>query len=640
MPFTLADYTDIKELAKGGMGKIYLATQVSLNRKVVIKEMATGLLTTKNEIKRFENEARAGAALNHDNIIRIYDFGEERNSFYIAMEFIDGFDLDALLKEDDFPKEIGMMVLQQALKGLAFAHEQGIVHRDVKPANILVSRNGAVKMVDFGLAYAGTSSGHMTVTGAIVGTPVYMSPELVNGEETRDRCMDIWAAGVILYRLVTGRFPFPGETVPATLISIIQDKEKPAIEFDRTLPPNLAALLDSCLEKDHTKRLASLAPLIEALQNYFFEIGVRDPVDTIKKYLANKSAALAELAPLLARHHLAKGNECSRDMKHPAALAHFQKARKHDPKNKELAAALRSHQDYMGALTAETATVGGGMLSQVRAVRPKKKPAGFGLLTTAAILVSLIILGGGAIAVLDRDVWNAMKRPVAAVAGRVVRFVRDPASALLGTAAVSTPETQKADSLTARTGVRAAIAKGESTAGASAQPAKDSNAVTPSGASPQTQAQTPVPASGLVKVEVNPAAASVKVDNRVITAQERNGIMLNTGTHLVTATADGFAPSTASVTVSGNDTHLVMIGLTPEERTGELEVLSDIPAEIYVDGEFKGNAPTSTPIVLSEGQHTVVFKRAGFTPYVKSVNIKDGETKTVKVEGGVMEKGK
>jgi serine/threonine protein kinase len=640
MPFTLSDYTDITELAKGGMGKIYLATQVSLNRKVVIKEMAAGLITTKNEIKRFENEARAGAALNHDNIIRIYDFGEEKNSFYIAMEFIDGPDLDALLKEDDFPKEIGMIVLQQALKGLALAHEQGIVHRDVKPANILLSRNGAVKMADFGLAYAGTRSGQMTVTGTIVGTAEYMSPELLNGEETRDRCMDIWAAGVILYRIVTGRFPFSGETVPATLISIIQDKEKPAGEIDRTLPPNVAALLDSCLEKDHTKRLAGLAPLIEALQNYFFEIGIRDPVDTIKKYLADRSAALAELAPLLARYHLAKGNECSRDMKHSAAMAHFQAARKHDPKNRELAAALRSHQDYMGALTAETATVGGDILSQVRAVRPKKKPAGFGFLTAAAILVSFVILGAGAIAVLDRDVWNAMKRPVAAAAGRVVRFVRNPASSLTGAAPVSTPETQKADSLTARTGARAAIAKGESTAGASAQPAKDSNAVTPSGASPQTQAQTPVPASGLVKVEVNPPAAKVKVDNRVITAQERNGIMLSTGTHLVTATADGFAPSTASVTVSGNDTHLVMIGLTPEERTGELEVLSDIPAEIYVDGEFKGNAPTSTPIVLSEGQHTVVFKRAGFTPYVKSVNIKDGETKTVKVEGGVMEKGK
>jgi tRNA A-37 threonylcarbamoyl transferase component Bud32 len=653
MPFTLSDYTDIQELAKGGMGKIYLATQVSLNRKVVIKEMAAGLLTTKNEIKRFENEAQAGAALNHDNIIRIYDFGEEKNSFYIAMEFIDGPDLDALLKEDDFPKEIGMIILQQALKGLTFAHEQGIVHRDVKPANILLSRNGAVKMADFGLAYAGTRSSQMTATGAIVGTPVYMSPELVNGEETRDRCMDIWAAGVILYRLVTGRFPFPGETVPSTLISIIQDKEKPAGEIDRTLPPNMAALLDSCLEKDHTKRLASLAPLIEALQNYFFEIGIRDPVDTIKKYLANRSAALAEFGSLLARYHLAKGNECSRDMKHSAALAHYQAARKHDPKNKELVAALRSHQDYMGALTAETATVGGGMLSQVRAVRPKKKSRGLGLLATAAVLFSFIILGAAAVVVLNRDAWNTVKKPLAAVVSRVVKFVQQPASVLSGAVPVTAPEGQKPESLMVRTGTPAVIAKGESEAAVPkadavsaavapvpVQSAKDSNASAPSGVSSQPQVQPPALASGLVKVEVNPPAALVKVDNRVITTQEMGGTMLNAGTHFVTATADGFAPSTASVTVSGNDTHLVMIGLTPEKRTGELEVLSDIAAEIYIDGEFRGNAPTTAPIVLTEGQHTVVFKRAGVTPYVKSVSILAGETRRVKVEPATKATGK
>jgi serine/threonine-protein kinase len=665
MPFTLSDYTDIKELAKGGMGKIYLATQVSLNRKVVIKEMAAGLITTKNEIKRFENEAQAGAALNHDNIIRIYDFGEEKNSFYIAMEFIDGPDLDVLLKEDDFPKEIGMIILQQALKGLAFAHEQGIVHRDVKPANILLSRNGAVKMADFGLAYAGTRSGQMTVTGTIVGTPEYMSPELLNGEETRNRCMDIWAAGIILYRIVAGRFPFSGETVPATLISIIQDKEKPAGEMDRTLPPNVAALLDSCLEKDHTKRLAGLAPLIEALQNHFFEIGIRDPVDTIKKYLTNRSAALAELAPLLARHHLDKGNECSRDMKHAAALAHYQAARKHDPKNKELAAAIRSHQESMGALTAETATLGGDVLSQVRAARPKKKKARFGPLTTAAALFSLVIIGAVAVVAFNPDAWSAIKRPLADVVSRMVAFVQQPGSALPGEAPASTTETKRPESLMVRTGTPASIAKGESPAAAlkadtaAAQPAKDSGIFAapvqpqqnkpllekkpvedagagkvpgPASPAPQTLVPGPPPSSGLVKVEVNPRAALVMVDNRVITAHEMAGTVLNVGPHRFTAVADGFAPSTTSVAVSGNDTHVVMITLATEKKTGELEVLSDIAAEIYIDGEFRGSAPTSSPIVLAEGQHTVVFKRAGVTPYTKSVSIHAGEIRRVKVE--------
>jgi hypothetical protein len=122
------------------------------------------------------------------------------------------------------------------------------------------------------------------------------------------------------------------------------------------------------------------------------------------------------------------------------------------------------------------------------------------------------------------------------------------------------------------------------------------------------------------------------VDNRVITAREMAGTVLNAGPHHVTAVADGFAPSTTSVAVSGNDTHVVLITLTPEKKTGELEVLSDVAAEIYIDGEFRGNAPTSSPIVLAEGQHTVVFKRAGVTPYTKSVSVRAGEIRRVRVE--------
>ncbi|HUI92239.1 MAG TPA: serine/threonine-protein kinase [Chitinivibrionales bacterium] len=659
MPFTLSDYADIKELAKGGMGKIYLATQLSLNRKVVIKEMAAGLLTTKNEIKRFENEARAGAALNHDHIVRIYDFGEEKSSFYIAMEFIDGPDLDALLKDADFPRQIGMMILQQALKGLAFAHEQGIVHRDVKPANILVSRNGAVKMVDFGLAYAGAQSGHMTVTGSIVGTPVYMSPELVKGEETRDRCMDIWAAGVILYRIVTGKFPFSGETVPATLISIIQDKETPAGEIDPTLPQSISSLLNSSLEKEHPKRLASLGPLIEAMQNYFFEIGIRDPVDAIKKYLADRKASVAELAPLLARYHLVKGEECSRDKRHAAAQAHFQMAKKHDPKNKDIAEALRSQQDYMGSLTAETATVPGGMLSQVRARQRKKKRLGIHVLTVGAAIVSLGIIFAGALAIFDPDTWHAMKAPVVGAFGRIFTFTPLSPSSLQGPAQVQASDSMKKDGRATQTAAQTATAKSDSaamtpvadTAAVHSQTAKDSTISPPPAPLPQAQepaggkalaasgalkslVKVPETVSGLVKVQVNAAGAMVMVDDRLISAKEMNGIMLTAGTHLVTATADGYTPSTASVTVFGSDTHLVAISLTPDKKSGALEVVSDIAAEIYIDGEFKGNAPTGAPIVLSEGQHTVTFKRPGFTPYVKTVAIKTGETARVKVEGG------
>jgi serine/threonine protein kinase len=643
MPFTLKDFSDIRELAKGGMGKIYLATQVSLSRKVVIKEMAAGLLTKKNEIKRFENEARAAAALNHDNIIRVYDFGEEKGFFYIAMEFIDGPDLDQLLKQESFPREIGMMILQQALKGIAFAHEQGTIHRDVKPANMLISRNGAVKMADFGLAYAGTRSGHMTATGSIVGTPVYMSPELVNGKETKDRCMDIWAVGVILYRIVTGEFPFTGDNVPATLISIINNKEQPAEELDKTLPSYLAELLHSCLEKDHTRRLQSLTPLIEGLKNYFFEIGVRDPVDIIRKYLEDKNAAIEELDSFLVNYHIARGSECTKAKQYSAAQAHYQEARKRDPRNREVKDALRSLEDHIGNVhTSETLTVQEGTLTQVRTGLDSEKARRFPVMAKAGVVLLLIAMAAGSIAVFQGDAWEKMTGQIRAMIRSALVRVSQAASNTQGkggaeasgpatapriepmptpgrdsgSAATSLLESPRAPSVEKKEAQQAAAAEKPDTAAA------------------KPPAQGPDLSSGVIRVEVKPVAASVLVDDKKLTPEEMAGMKLGAGIHTLLAMADGFAPSTTLVTVSGNDTHLVMIGLTPIEKTGELEVLSDLAAEMYIDGVYKGSAPTAAPIVLSEGQHTVVFKRMGYRPYVKMVSIRQGETKKIRVESG------
>jgi tRNA A-37 threonylcarbamoyl transferase component Bud32 len=643
MPFTLSDYTDIQELAKGGMGKIYLATQISLNRKVVIKEMAGGLLTSKNESKRFENEAQAGAALNHDNIVRIYDFGEEKGSFYIAMEFIDGPDLDQLLKQNDFPREIGLMVLHQALKGLAHAHEHGIVHRDVKPANMLVSSHGAVKMVDFGLAYAGTQSGQLTTTGAIVGTPPYMSPELVSGEETRSECMDIWAAGVILYRIVTGSFPFTGDNVPTTLINIMQSKEKPAEEIDRTLPEPIAVLLQSSLTKDHTKRLSCLSPLIEALQNHFFDIGIRDPAGMIKKYFIDKGAAVAELGSFLFAYHLARGKECATAMKYSAALAHFQEARKHDPKNKEVAQAMRSLEDYVGsALSSKTAVVEKGMLSQVRAAK-RKKAGHFPFVLTALVVISLSSLSAVGVAFYKPELWGRVKgiaHSAKQFGQGLIRGAMQAGGQVIGPAAPEIkPEPQKYRELPtlSQTTKKDSAADGwsrESVTVAAVRPSMKPGA--DSGAPnqdlrqpPQVQAQPP--AIGMVKFEVSPLSAIVKVDNKALSAQEMGGTMLAAGNHQILASADGFAPSTTLVAVAGSDTHLVMIGLTREKKTGELNVLSDITAELYIDGELRGTAPTASPLLLSEGEHSIVFKRPGFKPFEKTVTIQAGEIKQVRI---------
>jgi serine/threonine protein kinase len=184
----------MRPLRQGGMGKVYLATQIALNRPVVIKETAW---SSDEACRRFENEARTMASLSHDNVVRIYDFGPDGTSYYIAMEYIDGPDLEELLLSPGFPRDIGLMIALQALKGLSFSHSHDIIHRDVKPANILISGDGAVKLADFGLAAAQESGLKLTSQGMVVGTLHFVAPDQIDGGVHRDRRSDVWPAGAL-----------------------------------------------------------------------------------------------------------------------------------------------------------------------------------------------------------------------------------------------------------------------------------------------------------------------------------------------------------------------------------------------------------------------------------------------------------
>jgi tRNA A-37 threonylcarbamoyl transferase component Bud32 len=638
MPFTLKDYSDIKELARGGMSRIYCATQISLNRQVVIKEMAAGLLTTQSEIKRFENEAQASASLSHDNIIRIYDYGEENGSFYIAMEYIDGSDLDILLQDKRFPREIGLMILHQALRGLSFAHEKGVVHRDVKAANILVGRNGAVKVSDFGLAYAGGSSTQLTSTAALVGTPAYMSPELVNGEETRSARMDIWAAGVMLYRLITGEFPFTGENVPSTLINIIQKRETPAEDIDKTIPSALAGQLHACLEKDRAKRLSVFGPLIAALQDYSFDLGVRDPVGLIQRYFTDKKSALEELRLILAKYHGIKGKEFQEAGKYSTALAHYREALQHDGGNGDIAKAVSMLEKLEAAtLTAKTTNVQDYVVTQVRSrgkVGARRWKTILGVLGCVAIAVG--ILGPARL-----RHWHAQSLPRHWSLHDVARDTKS--SFVHVRERFFKPGLSQDNQKTGRDGAPGNSQELPSAKSESSSIAKSVADFGKGQKGLQTRAGSDVAkkessgTSGLVRVSITPLSAVVIIDDKdtMSPAQRSAGVTLTGGVHKFAVFAEGFVSATPSVTVAGNDTQALTIDLgAAEKKPGGLQVLSDISAEVYVDGEFRGNAPTQMPIVLSEGQHTLIFKRSGYKPYQNTVTIRAGEIRDFKLESG------
>src|SRR5262249_4741838 len=202
----------LTELGKGSMGTVYKARDPVLDRLVALKTVAPGLLADHIAVERFQREARAAARLQHPSIVTIFDSAEADGTVYIAMELLEGMDLArALVPPDRMTLAEKLKIVVDVCRGLDYAHKQGTIHRDVKPANIRVRPDGWVKIVDFGIARSIDSS-TLTATGLVLGTPSYMAPEVLEGHGSDHRA-DMWAVGIILYEILTGRRPFEAETI-------------------------------------------------------------------------------------------------------------------------------------------------------------------------------------------------------------------------------------------------------------------------------------------------------------------------------------------------------------------------------------------------------------------------------------------
>ena len=216
-------------------------------------------------VRRFQNEARAAGVLSHPNIVTIYDAGEQDGIFYIAMEFMQGTTLHELLAEHHIlPTEDVIQYSRQICKGLDYAHSHGIVHRDVKPANIMITANGTVKIMDFGIAKAG---GSMTSTGQVLGTPNYMSPEQVKGRPLDGRS-DLFSFAVILYEMLTGEKPFVGQNVTTIIYKIVNENPIAPRDLDVTVHPGLSAIVTRALAKSPDERYQTGADLVRDLESY------------------------------------------------------------------------------------------------------------------------------------------------------------------------------------------------------------------------------------------------------------------------------------------------------------------------------------------------------------------------------------
>ncbi|MEO3937381.1 serine/threonine protein kinase [Dermatophilaceae bacterium Soc4.6] len=253
-------YTLTERIAAGGMGEVWRARDSRLERVVAVKVMRPSAADEQEFVDRFRDEARHTAALSHPNIATVYDYGEDDGAAYLVMELVEGLPLSQLIARGPMSPDRVRSIMGQAALALAAAHAQGVVHRDVKPANILITPEGRVKLTDFGIASAGEGSTH-TKTGEVLGTPHYLSPEQATGR-TATGASDIYALGVVGYEMLVGRKPFDGTSAVVTALMQVND---PPPALPPSVPADLRLAVERCLEKDPQLRPASAAALASEL---------------------------------------------------------------------------------------------------------------------------------------------------------------------------------------------------------------------------------------------------------------------------------------------------------------------------------------------------------------------------------------
>jgi len=263
---TLSHYRIVSKIGAGGMGEVYLAQDTKLDRKVALKILRADVAANQDRMRRFVQEAKAAATLNHPNIAHMYEIGESEGTNFIAMEFVDGVTLREKIHRERTELRKLLRYLQHAAEGLAKAHAAGIVHRDLKPENIFITNEGRAKILDFGLAKftrpEADSSGNeptqqvATDAGTVMGTVGYMSPEQVRGKPA-DARSDIFAFGAILYEMLSGKRAFHGDSTADTMSAILKEDPPDLAETNRNVSPALERIVRHCLEKNPSERFQS-----------------------------------------------------------------------------------------------------------------------------------------------------------------------------------------------------------------------------------------------------------------------------------------------------------------------------------------------------------------------------------------------
>jgi serine/threonine-protein kinase len=308
MSRTISHYRLEEELGRGGMGTVYKAYDTSLDRTVVLKLLAPDLMTDEESRKRFLREARLASALDHPNISTIFEIAEADDQYFIVMQYVPGKTLKRSIPGKGLKLDSVLSIGMQVADALVAAHAKGIVHRDIKSSNVMITPRGQAKVLDFGLAKLmvekGRAADDITRLGTPLGTPSYMSPEQARGDRT-DHRTDIYSFGVVLYEMATGSLPFKGQSQIEIMHSLLNDTYQPAIEVNEHLPGDLSAMIDHAIARKPGDRYQSMHRMLEDLQHVALAVrvggGVPDGI-TVPFVSPKRHRALGSIGRFL--HHL------------------------------------------------------------------------------------------------------------------------------------------------------------------------------------------------------------------------------------------------------------------------------------------------------------------------------------------------
>src|SRR5438132_5259672 len=297
------DYELLEEIGRGGQGVVYRAHQKSLNRIVALKVIGLGPWTTETHLKRFRREAEAAASLEHPGIVPIHEVGEREGQCYFSMKFVEGGQLDEVFKHEPLSIRRAVELVAKVARTVHYAHEHGILHRDIKPGNILLDQHGEPHLTDFGLARLVEADSTVTGTLDVLGTPSYMAPEQAAGNNTEiSRNTDVYGLGAVLYQLLSGHPPFAGGTTYETVKLLLETEPRPPRLLNPKIDRDLSTICRKCLEKDPHRRYSSALALAEDLEHWLNHEPIharRTGIFTRSRKWVRRNLSIAVMAAML-----------------------------------------------------------------------------------------------------------------------------------------------------------------------------------------------------------------------------------------------------------------------------------------------------------------------------------------------------